>query len=89
MKNNVLITGASSGIGLALAESFLQRDHNVVGLARDFSLAKCRGLQTVQLDLSDTKNLPENLKQINCLNQDFDTLILNACLLYTSPSPRD
>ncbi len=78
MKNNILITGASSGIGLALAKHFLQIDCYVVGIARDFTETDCDGLRQVKLDLSDTKKLPDHLKQNALLNNDFDTLVLNA-----------
>jgi short-subunit dehydrogenase len=33
----VIISGASTGIGLAIAEKFVKEDMNVIGLARDFT----------------------------------------------------
>ncbi|MBX2849503.1 MAG: SDR family NAD(P)-dependent oxidoreductase [Acidiferrobacterales bacterium] len=78
MNKRVLITGASSGIGFALTESFLRRGDEVVGIARDFTNTDCIGLQQIELDLSDIKPLPQSLKQESLLEQDFDVLILNA-----------
>ena len=78
MKKNILITGASSGIGCVLARQLLQRDCEVVGLARDFSQTECEGLEHVKLDLNEIKKLPGQLKNTAMLNRDFDVLVLNA-----------
>ena len=74
----VLITGASSGIGLATANLMLAEGLSVTGVARDFSKTNCDAMQQVELDLSLLDDLPEKLQKTKSLNQGFDCLILNA-----------
>ena len=76
--NKALVTGASSGIGLATAELLLKQGIQVTGIARDFSATDCEGLQQVTMDLSDLDQLPTSLQQENALDQDFDCMVLNA-----------
>lgn len=60
MSRTVLVTGASSGIGLETVKRLLARDYTVIGIARDFSksaLASERFIP-INLDLADTKQLP-------------------------------
>lgn len=78
MINKILVTGASSGIGLALCNKFLLNRNEVTGVARDFSKTDCSGLQKVELDLADIEKLPNELQTNEILKQDFDALILNA-----------
>lgn len=73
--NSAIITGASSGIGLSLAEQLLESNCEVTGIARDFSNTECSGLQTVELDLSDLDELPVKLAPFT---NSPDALILNA-----------
>jgi len=74
----VLITGASSGIGLATAKLLLSKRMEVIGLARDFSKRGDLEMQTVAMDLSAIDHLEKQLKDSIELNQAFDCLILNA-----------
>ena len=78
MTKRILITGASSGIGLAIAEKYIAKNYEVIGIARNFSKSRCKEIQTVELDLSDSKKLVSHLKDSAVLNQEFDALILNA-----------
>lgn len=60
--NTVLITGGTSGIGLALAQRFLDADNTVIVTGRDASkLAAVRAtlpaLETVQADMTDPRAL--------------------------------
>lgn len=75
---NVLITGASSGIGAATAQQLIELGAEVTGIARDFSKCVQSEMQTITLDLSDIDALPDQLRQQPLLKKDFDTLILNA-----------
>ena len=74
----VLITGASSGIGLATANKLIGQGYAVTGLARDFSKAPKIDMQTVELDLSKLDELADSLDSDTVLNQGFDCLVLNA-----------
>ncbi|NND00419.1 MAG: SDR family oxidoreductase [Gammaproteobacteria bacterium] len=75
---NALITGASSGIGLATAKLMLSSGARVTGMARDFAETECAGMQQVSVDLSELDSLPNTLQRQDALNQPFDCLILNA-----------
>jgi 3-hydroxy acid dehydrogenase / malonic semialdehyde reductase len=69
----VLLTGASSGIGRAIARQLLSEGHQVIGLSRDiekFSRAHAN-FHPVQVDLTNLATLPGIIKQIQ---QDFPAL---------------
>lgn len=73
-----LVTGASSGIGLALAKRLIEQGVETVGLARDFSKTKCTGLEFVELDLADLDQLRQSLESDLVLKQMFKLMVLNA-----------
>jgi uncharacterized oxidoreductase len=58
--NTILITGAGSGIGLALAEEFARMDNQVIVAARSpekLKAAEQRGLVTIPADVSDSGSI--------------------------------
>ncbi len=58
--NTILITGAGSGIGLALAEEFARMDNQVIVAARSpekRDAAQRRGLKTIVADVSDSASI--------------------------------
>jgi len=58
--NTILITGAGSGIGLALAEEFARMDNQVIVAARSPEKLKAagqRGLATIPADVSDAASI--------------------------------
>ncbi len=66
MAETVLVTGASSGIGLACARLLLERGYRVIGISRrgrvdEFEQAEFTG---ISLDLGDLARLETGLKQI-------------------------
>ncbi len=91
-KKNILISGGSSGIGLALAKKFSSLGSNVIILARDkaklSSAAKSinklilnpnQVISTISADVRDFKNLES---QINKNIEPIDVLINSAGITY-------
>jgi len=78
MKEIAIVTGASKGIGEAVAEFLLQEGYIVYGFGRDFSLCQIRheDFHAIQCDLLDTKKLTEHLNEIPADNVKI--LINNA-----------
>ncbi|MFG3256162.1 SDR family oxidoreductase [Streptomyces sp. NPDC048172] len=75
------MSGASSGIGEAVAEEFLRRDHHVVGLSRRGSpaLAENPAYLDLRADLRDGKAVREALRRIDGeVARGLRAVILNA-----------
>ncbi len=79
-ERQILITGASHGIGAAIARRLLQEGAKVIGIGRDFSAWEeiPNRFTMVSLDLSDLNALPGRLKQLLADHPDTDGLICNA-----------
>lgn len=87
-KNYTLITGASGGIGLALAHEFAAKNHNLVLVARSEDKLKsaCKEIsqkhgvnaEYIVFDLSEYSNLPKLYKIIDEKSLKIDTLVNNA-----------
>lgn len=89
-KMSVLITGACGGIGRALAKRFAESGANLHLTGRNpealrrlsDELEKVasadQGIRTYQLDLSETEQLGELVRQLNRLESPINTLINNA-----------
>ena len=62
----ILVTGASRGIGRAITEYLLDRGARVIGIGRDFSawVERPNGLELLALDLSRIDDLPARLKAV-------------------------
>ncbi len=75
----VLLTGASRGIGAAIATQLVQRGHTVIGLARwhQASATALPGVQRVPLDLSDLEQTSQVVSRL-CRQHAIDTVVLNA-----------
>ncbi len=75
MTKTILITGCSSGIGLAAATFLKQRNYRVFATTRtvaDVEKLKAMGLESLQLDINDSKSIQTALTAI--LNQTGGTL---------------
>ena len=85
--NTILITGGSAGIGLALAEEFLQNENEVIICGRDVNkLDKAKQknpqLHTIVCDISDEQSI---LEMMDVLNKDYpllNVLVNNAGVMH-------
>src|SRR3954470_18284215 len=76
---NVFLTGASSGIGLAIAKLLAAEGHEVWGTSRDLQrIPSMPRLHPVRLDLADPVSIEEAFNAAVAEAQHFDVLINNA-----------
>ncbi len=80
LKRTVLITGASSGIGKAIAEKILQHGHQVIGISRNTErLARHSDkFFGIKMDFSELDGLSVQLKSLKKQFPDIDTIIFSA-----------
>jgi len=64
MKNAIWITGASSGIGKALAIKFADMNHQVIGSARRAGM-----IDNISDELSDTTTIKSFKNNVSCFNE--------------------
>lgn len=77
----VLITGASSGIGLALAKLYKDKQHEVIAIGRNkeaLAALEKLGIEVWQLDLTDLNATRDIFKQLDQKHEYIDLAILNA-----------
>lgn len=82
LKRTVLVTGASSGIGRAVARNLLLQGHHVIGVSRDsrkFSKTY-EGFSPVQLDLSRLSDLPGRMLELLQQFPEIDAAVFSAGL---------
>src|SRR3989344_749036 len=83
MRKVVFITGASRGIGKALAEKFLKEDYLVIGTSTTGkSVIKHQNVTFLKLDLSSSKSIENCLQKVISLGKKIDILINNAGVVY-------
>lgn len=75
----IFLTGASSGIGKAIAKAATEKGHEVWGTSRDISrIPSLRRLHCVQLDLSNPDSIDSAFNTALAEAGNFDVLINNA-----------
>ena len=77
----IFITGASRGIGKAMAENLLSQDYVVIGTATTEDGANKlseKGIIGYQLDLGSLENIESTCKEIYKDHSDIEILINNA-----------
>ncbi len=81
--SRVLITGISSGLGLALAKAYLKSDWAVYGLSRTEpkTLSNQDNFHFAKVDLAQTAAIPQKLEKLIHQVKDFDLVILNAGII--------
>ncbi len=79
----VLVTGASKGIGKAIAEYMADRDYLVYGTSRDIaSIGEINNrINYVELDLRDSSSIDKCVRKVG----DIDALINNAGIVHFGP----
>ena len=82
VKRTVLVTGASSGIGRAIAQNLLQLGHAVIGVSRDCQkfTRQMETFSPVQLDLSQLAELPKKIFQLQQKFPNIDAVVFSAGL---------
>lgn len=63
---NVLIVGATSGIGLSLAKRYLSKGHTVIGIGRreNDALSSAQGYEHIRLDVNDLHKTEHVLRDV-------------------------
>jgi NADP-dependent 3-hydroxy acid dehydrogenase YdfG len=79
LSRTALITGASSGIGAAIARRLLNEQWHIIGIARDFSkFGATEGFEAETIDLSELDRLPERLGILAARHPEIDAVVLCA-----------
>ena len=84
----IIVTGASRGLGRAVAESLVEAGREVLGISRETEGLPFEALACDVSDYGALKTIAQNLRKEKI---EVEGLVNAAgiCLLYTSPSPRD
>jgi short-subunit dehydrogenase len=81
MKQVILITGASSGIGMSTAKLLAEKGHIVYGAARRIDKMKeleAHGIKLVAMDVTDDASMVAGVKKITDAEGKIDVLVNNA-----------
>jgi len=80
VNRTVLVTGASSGIGRAIAKQLLHLGHQVIGVSRQASKfsQSVAGFHPWQWDFSDLAAIPQQAQALQSQFPDLDTVIFSA-----------
>ncbi len=91
MKKSILITGASSGMGLANTILFAQNNYQVFATYRsskdEEKLNKLKNVHPVKMDVTNSDDIQRSFQQISNIVGDngLYAIINNAGIMYTAP----
>ncbi len=74
----LIVTGASSGIGLAVARHLLSQGHRIIGLARRHPNIVHSAFEAISIDLSRLDELPAQLNELIRQHPGVDGLVCCA-----------
>ena len=86
MAKVILVTGASSGIGLACATALQAKGHIVYGSARDITRIQNVSFKPIQLDVTDDASAKAAIEKILQAEGGLDVLVNNAGNGVTGPA---
>ncbi|WP_072680820.1 SDR family NAD(P)-dependent oxidoreductase [Arcobacter sp. LA11] len=78
MSKNILITGCSSGLGLALTNYYLEQDYKVFGISRKNPNIKNSNFYFKEFDLSKLKEIKTSLTSFITQIENIEIVYLNA-----------
>lgn len=81
MSKNILITGCSSGLGLALTNFYLENNFVVYGISRTKPKIKNKNFHFKEFDLSDLSQIKPELTSFIDNIKEIQTVYLNAGVL--------
>lgn len=85
MKKVILVTGASSGLGLAMATALKAQGHTVYGTSRDIKKLSSAPFTPLQMDVTDDASVAAAVKTITDAEGKIDVVINNAGNGITGP----
>lgn len=85
MKKVILITGASSGLGLASARALAAQGHTVYGTSRHPDSVKEASFMMVQMDVTDDASVHAAVEKVLKTEGRIDVLINNAGITVAGP----
>jgi NAD(P)-dependent dehydrogenase (short-subunit alcohol dehydrogenase family) len=91
MKKSILITGASSGMGLANTIFFAQNNYQVFATYRNDKdkgkLDELKNVHAIKMDVTNANDIQEAFQKISNIvgNDGLFTIINNAGIMYTAP----
>ena len=88
MKKNIIVTGASRGIGFELVQLFAKNNCNVLAVSRNISSLEklnLENLTSLSIDISDEKELEKIVSFVDNNWETVDILINNAGKLVNKP----
>ena len=86
MAKVILVTGASSGIGLACANALQAKGHTVYGSARDLKRLSGVAFKPIELDVTSDTSVKATVDQIIKAEGKLDVLVNNAGNGVTGPA---